>query len=223
MARSRSLKPSLFKNEILGEADPLLTIVFVGLWCLADREGRLEDRPKRIKAEILPYRETPCFNRYLTDLERLGFIARYKVGDQALIQVINFVKHQSPHKTEKPSELPAQTEESMSCEVTDEAPLSNGAITVKESPLTDSLFTDSLCRGAPPKSSGKFHPPTPDEVRAYVTERGYEVDPQRFCDHYEAKGWLIGKTKMKSWQAAVRTWASRDNESAPSAPARYIR
>ena len=51
MARSRNIKPSLFKNEVLGVADPLYTILFEGLWVLADREGRLEDRPLRIKAE----------------------------------------------------------------------------------------------------------------------------------------------------------------------------
>ena len=43
--RARNLKPSIFKNELLAVADPLYTLVFEGLWCLADREGRLEDRP----------------------------------------------------------------------------------------------------------------------------------------------------------------------------------
>jgi hypothetical protein len=54
--RARNLKPGLFKNELLGEANPLLTILFEGLWCLSDREGRLEDRPLRFCAEIFPYR-----------------------------------------------------------------------------------------------------------------------------------------------------------------------
>lgn len=53
MARSRNIKPGLFKNEVLGVADPIYTILFQGLWVLADREGRLEDRPMRIKAETL--------------------------------------------------------------------------------------------------------------------------------------------------------------------------
>ncbi len=57
MARARNIKPGLFKNEILGVAEPIYTLLFEGLWLLADREGRLEDRPLRIKAEIFPYRE----------------------------------------------------------------------------------------------------------------------------------------------------------------------
>ena len=111
--RARNIKPGIFKNEVLGAADPLLTILFEGLWCLADREGRLEDRSLRIKAEIFPYRERDV-NRDLTELARLGFIQRYEAspnGDHTrkmkLIQVLKFRKHQNPHHTEKKSELPA--------------------------------------------------------------------------------------------------------------------
>ena len=105
MARARNIKPSLFKNEVLGVADPLLTILFTSLWCLADKRGRLEDRPLRIKAETFPYREGIDINGYLTELSRLEFIHRYVVDGLAIIQIINFEKHQNPHHTEKESEL----------------------------------------------------------------------------------------------------------------------
>ena len=53
----------------------------------------------------------------------------------------------------------------------------------------------------------RFTPPTVEEVRAYCSERGNSVDPEAFIDHYTANGWLIGgKSKMKDWKAAVRTW-----------------
>jgi DNA-binding MarR family transcriptional regulator len=52
----------------------------------------------------------------------------------------------------------------------------------------------------------KFYPPTVEDVQAYCMERGNMVDAQRFVDFYEAKGWLVGKAKMKDWRAAVRTW-----------------
>ena len=144
MARARNIKPSLFKNELLGEADPLLTVLFTGLWCLADRDGRLEDRPKRIKAEIFPYRDCHDFNGLLTELARLGFIDRYDEGGTAVIQVINFSKHQSPHKTERPSDLPEKTENSISCLITEVAPLNDESLNVKESLIPDSLIPDSL-------------------------------------------------------------------------------
>jgi hypothetical protein len=143
MARARNIKPSIYKNELLGVADPLLTILFTGLWCLADREGRLEDRPLRIKAEIFPYRDLPLFNGYLTELAQMGFIHRYTVDGVAIIQVVNFCKHQSPHKTEKESELPEIPKDSDSCEITVKAPLNNEVIHVKESLIPDSLIPDS--------------------------------------------------------------------------------
>lgn len=109
MARARNIKPSFFKNELLGEADPLLGLLFISLWTLADKAGRLEDRPLRIKAETFPYRENININGYLTELVALGFIERYKVGETSVIEVINFSKHQTPHSTEKQSELPCKS------------------------------------------------------------------------------------------------------------------
>lgn len=54
--------------------------------------------------------------------------------------------------------------------------------------------------------SGVFAPPTLDEVKDYCQERDNRVDPDRFVDFYASKGWMVGKTKMKDWKAAVRTW-----------------
>src|SRR3990167_619934 len=62
------------------------------------------------------------------------------------------------------------------------------------------------------KSGGKFVPPTPQEVATYADSLGYALDGRRFCDHYAAKGWVVGKAPMRDWQAAVRTWRGRDQE-----------
>lgn len=106
MARARNIKPGLLKNEILGVADPIYTLLFEGLWMLADREGRLEDRPVRIKGELFPYRDGIDIPAMLGWLECNGFIRRYRVGTLALIQILAFSKHQTPHGTEKDSSLP---------------------------------------------------------------------------------------------------------------------
>lgn len=103
--RARSVKPGFFTNDVLAEIDPLGRILFIGLWSLADREGRLEDRPKRIKAEVLPYDECDV-DQLLHELEVRDFIVRYHVDGQALIQVTSFDKHQHVHKNEGPSTLP---------------------------------------------------------------------------------------------------------------------
>ena len=63
----------------------------------------------------------------------------------------------------------------------------------------------------PPKTRA-FVPPSVEEVRAYCLERGNGIDSQYVVDYYDARGWMIGKNKMKDWRAAVRTW-ERNNSS----------
>lgn len=62
------------------------------------------------------------------------------------------------------------------------------------------------------KKESRFAPPTPDDVRQYCNEHGYMVDADQFVDFYTQKGWMVGKNRMKDWQAAVRTWVRRRQE-----------
>ena len=75
----------------------------------------------------------------------------------------------------------------------------------KDRIVKDSLGKDRLETGGA-GGRNKFSPPTLEEVTAYCKERGNNVDPQRFIDHYTANGWKVGKNTMKDWKAAVRTW-----------------
>ena len=106
MARARNLKPAFFTNDLLAEIEPLGRLLFQGLWCLADREGRLVDRPKRIKAELLPYDDADV-DVLLSALATRGFILRYECEGGRYIQVVKFAKHQNPHCKETASTLPA--------------------------------------------------------------------------------------------------------------------
>lgn len=58
----------------------------------------------------------------------------------------------------------------------------------------------------------KFVVPTVAEVRAYCTERKNTISPEQFCNFYETKGRKVGKEKMASWQACIRTWENREKE-----------
>ena len=96
MARSRNIKPAIMANENLADLEPIDRLLFIYLWMLSDREGRLEDRPRRIRAEALPYDNIDA-DEALGRLADRGFINRYTVGDAAVIQIVNFNKHQNPH------------------------------------------------------------------------------------------------------------------------------
>lgn len=104
MARTRSIKPGFFHNDQLADLHPLTRILFAGLWTVADRDGRLYDRPRKIKAAVLPYDDCDI-DAMLTDLQSQGFIVRYPDGDEPAIQIHNWSRHQNPHQKEPPSTI----------------------------------------------------------------------------------------------------------------------
>lgn len=106
MPRIRSIKPEFFINEELALLTPWARLLFIGLWTAADREGRMQDRPKRIKTQVFPYDDVDI-EALLSELERHEFIQRYTAGNIRCLQVITFCKHQKPHPKEAPSTIPA--------------------------------------------------------------------------------------------------------------------
>ena len=84
-------------------------------------------------------------------------------------------------------------------------------------PMVDQRLTqvrlgkDRLGKDRLDKNIRGFTPPSIDEVSAYCTERNNGIDPQHFVDFYEAKGWMVGKNKMKDWKAALANWNKEDS------------
>ena len=66
------------------------------------------------------------------------------------------------------------------------------------------------------RESRRFTPPAREEVAAYIAEKGYRVDPDRWMAYYESNGWKVGKNPMKDWKAAVRTWATNGVDAKPA-------
>lgn len=100
MARARNIKPSFFTNDDLGELKPLARLLFIGLWTIADYKGCFEYKPKRLKIQVLPYDDCNI-EELANDLDKSGFISIYSVQGQQYGKVLNFSKHQNPHKNER--------------------------------------------------------------------------------------------------------------------------
>ena len=139
MARARNIKPSIMDNEDLAELEPITRLLFIYLWMLADREGKLEDRPKRIAAQALAYDRSAEADQMLDDLAKAGFITRYTAQGIACIQIKAFSKHQTPHIREAASTLPNQEEST-----TKEVPSTNLGDVETQPRSPDSLIPDSL-------------------------------------------------------------------------------
>jgi uncharacterized phage protein (TIGR02220 family) len=111
MARIRYLKPDFFKDDDLATLPFEVRLFFAGLWNFADKAGRLEDRPIRLKAEIFPYDKVDvekCLQALNKPKSGTGkpYILRYEIDSCKYIQIINWEKHQKPHHTEKDSIIP---------------------------------------------------------------------------------------------------------------------
>lgn len=115
MARSRNIKPGFFTNDELAECSPHARLLFAGLWTIADKEGRLDDRPKKVKALVLPFDNVDC-DELLQQLHDRKFIQRYQIQGGAFIQITNWKKHQNPHCKEAASEIPEPVENNESTE-----------------------------------------------------------------------------------------------------------
>jgi hypothetical protein len=109
MGRIRTVKPELFSHEELYEAEiesglPL-RIAYVGLFTVADREGRFKWRPRTLKLAVLPYDEVD-FSRVLDALMTRGFIVKYANETGEFGYIPSFSKHQVINNRESASDLP---------------------------------------------------------------------------------------------------------------------
>lgn len=236
--RIRTIKPEFFKHDELAELAPLIRLLFVGLWCVADCAGRLEDRPARIKAEVLPYDKCDVVAA-LDLLAKNGFITRYQVGALNLIQINNFRKHQriTGKEAETPSRFPAQftndaTEQVLRDDELPEQSQGNNwetpETTGKEGKGKEGK--GDMGAGRKPahkasKSASLSKPSGVDEAVSYFVANGSTDEQGRtFFDHFEANGWRQGgKTAMKDWQAAARNWIRRSGTVARGAAAGLAR
>lgn len=104
MARARNIKPGFFGNELLAELPFEFRLLFIGLWTLADRAGRLEYRPKKIRAALFPF-DSVDVERGVEQLCKYGFAVMYEMGGKLVLQIANWEKHQNPHFRERASEI----------------------------------------------------------------------------------------------------------------------
>ncbi len=197
MPRSRTIKPAFFHNEDVIELPMATRLLFIGLWTVADREGRLEDRPKRLKMQLFPADDVDI-DACLDELVDAGMIERYQVDGGRFIQVTNFVAHQQPHPKEtdsvipdpsgalsRPSRekrVPTPTDQPASNRpATGQQPADSGPATLTPYVLTP--HTPSLST-SPPTPSAREAPPSavlaaviPDDITRF-TEEFRELDPE---------------------------------------------
>jgi hypothetical protein len=115
--RRRDIDPGFFSSDQVVACSMAARLLFIGLWTLADREGRLRDEPSRIRRQIFPD-DRVDIEKLLVELASQGLVDRYVVDDATLMCIPAFGEHQSIHPHEARSKLaPPPRERDMSLHV----------------------------------------------------------------------------------------------------------
>lgn len=222
MARSRILKPGFFRNEDLAELPAMTRLLFAGLWTLADKEGRLEDRPKRIRADLFPYDELTGddVDAMLADLARCGFIVRYRADGIGVVAVTKWHEHQQPHHKEVDSELPACDEDAEIAEPNQPCVKHDSSLIQACGELAPSslLVTSNKKQGS---SSGnkkkKWTPLRQDELPEAISKSPTLCQAVLGWARYKAeRGDTLTDTGLASFFTQVQTKAAQYGEAAVS-------
>ncbi|NBW23348.1 MAG: hypothetical protein EBR82_86935 [Caulobacteraceae bacterium] len=219
MARTRSVKPSFFKNEYLAECEPMARLLFVGLWTLADSQGRMEFRPLRIKAEIFPYENCDILG-LLKQLADRGFVRAYESGDMKVLEIPTFGEHQRCHPDERDEGLPPPDESAQTIVFPEqnEKP-GNPALEPGNPPASCALYPSTLY----PSTSIPLDAPStpkrrcskPDDPIRWTSEKGWEgitdADHAEWSQAYPAADLPVELAKANQWLKANPKKARKSN------------
>ena len=218
---NRILKESIRTSKSINAMSDFQFRLWAYLITYVDDFGRGSAEPDILKGFVFPRRKCvteATIKAALTDLANMGLIHLYEVDGDSYLCLRNWEKHQKPRAAT--SKYPAPPENDNGCKQmqADASGCSQVQADVPDTrySILDTRYSDNDTRESTRK---RFAPPTVDEVKAYATEKGYSVfDADRFIAYYESNGWKVGRNPMKDWRAAVRGWASRDNEPRQIAP-----
>jgi hypothetical protein len=220
VARIRTIKPEFFTSEDIVGLSPLARLLYIALWCEADREGRLIWKPRTFKLRYLP--ADNCDAAVLAqELIDQGLVVLYGDG---LAFIPTFGDHQHLNPREAASLLtPPDASATRRSRVRDASARVPDAQGGREGKGREG---NELGAGAEnqrkTKLSSDFHPNDAGIKAAEVAGFDLTAELGKFADHHSANGSLF-----IDWQAAWRTWirkavefrTARGGKAAPTAAA----
>jgi len=204
---NRIIKESICTSDTIDQLSWFEEVFFYRLIVNCDDYGRFDARTPILKARLFPLKSVTekQISDALHKLSTVGIVALYEYDGRPYLQLVTWDKHQQIRA--KKSKYPAPDE---TCNH-----LISNDIKCPRNPIQSESESNPnpnpISNNGANKSRG-FTPPTLEEVAAYCQERNNGVDPQKWYDFYAAKGWMIGKNKMKDWKATVRTWEKRQQK-----------
>lgn len=205
---NRIIKDSIRTSKTVNAMTDFQFRLWVYLITYVDDYGRGSADPELLKGFVFPRRKgvtESTIEKALLDLANTGSVLLYDVDGEPYFCFPNWSDHQRIQT--KKSKYPAPDNEKSRL-----VTVSHG----ESPPESESNPNPNTNPNPKERRAMRFTPPTVNDVKEYCRERGNAVDPQRFVDFYESKGWKVGQSTMKDWKAAVRTWEHREENSGKS-------
>lgn len=214
MARKRVIDPEFYLDDKLATCDFDTRIFFIGTWNFADDYGVIENNILKLKAQIFPYDDVDVI-KMRDQLIKIGRLSLFTANGKEWLHIVNFLKWQ---KVEKPSFSRNPVPPLHLLTDTSPTPTQPVGSEVKRSKVKRSkkeIYKEKKIESPNLLKQSNVIPPPLDLVTSYCLERKNDIDPQYFINFYESKGWMIGKNKMKDWQAAIRYWEKINSDKSP--------
>lgn len=224
---NRILRESVCTSESVDKLTWFEEVLYYRLIVNCDDFGRFDGRAAVIKSRLFPLKDNLTLKTVETALHGLanaGLVALYVFEGKRFLCLPTWGKYQTQRA--KVSKYPApDCNVQLSANMCEHMP-------ADENICEQAQSNDSKCSRIRESNSifdiresgiennareARFTPPSVEEVAAYCKERRNGVDAARFVDFYSSKGWMVGKTKMKDWKAAIRNWErSSDAKATPA-------
>lgn len=200
MARKRMIDPNIWQSEDFSKLSTLAKLVFIGLFSLADDEGRGRCNPVYLKSTLFPYEEgirSADIDKTLSEISSNMSVIFYSYNGSNYYSLYNWNTWQ---KIDRPSESKIlEYDENTMIKIFDEC--STNARRVVSS--NKNKIEDNKKR----KEEKKFVPPTLDEIKKYVSEKKLKVDAEQFYNYFTEGNWIDSKgNPVKSWKQKILTW-----------------
>ena len=194
---NRILKESICASDSIDQLSWFEECVFYRLMVNCDDYGRFDGRVSIIKNRLFPLKEglkPKIVEQALQKLAAVGLVVLYESDGKPFLYLPTWEKYQTIRNKQSKYPDPNTCKQLNSIEIN--CNQLNANVPVIQS---NTIQSES-------NTIGRFTPPSVEQVTEYCKERNNNVDPQSFVDFYTAKGWMVGKNKMRDWKAAVRTW-----------------
>ena len=213
---TRYLKESICTSDNIDQLSAFQETFFYRLIVNCDDYGRMDARPKILASKLFPLKTIRVEQimdalRALTSAE---LVTLYSVGGKPFVQMNTWDKHQTCRA--KVSKYPGPEDADNCMQMNTDADncmqmnTDSSVIVIDNRNRNRNRNRESESQSTRARA---FIPPTVEEVREYIQEKGYTIDPEEFVAYYEQSGWYLKKNqKMTDWKASVRYWMTKRNQ-----------